>query len=348
MLRKIPNYEYRDNNKNTSDSSSGCEDDFDADDSYVNDGDEHETNEMDPTAAVTALNLSPMPHFPPPPDYPPPAARTQTQTPQRSRYYYYENSKTVEMNGGSRRRVGSLDRDCGYTTDGNEICSQYNRHNGSNPTSSSHSANNSFSSTSSSSNSSVVMHKMKMPSSQMRYQPPPPSSQQQQPPLSSTNPNTHEFDNIEIFSTEQEKRFPHKTLTSLSKSSKNKMHHDSIRSGTTNSNQNINVVELFEQNLIPFGGSAASFARESKLHANAEPQVSFMKFFFESALHNDFELNINLFTVEIRKGFSRIGFSSFFYSSSVVLQQALLSLSLFLCRKKIISSFALHFAFSVS
>lgn len=256
MLRKISNYEYRDNNKNTSDSSSGCEDDFDADDSYVNDADEHKTNEMDPTAA-TALNISPMPHFPPPPDYPPPSARNQT--PQRSRYYYYENGKT-DMNG-SRRRVGSLDRDrdCGYTTDGNEICSQY-RHNVSNPTSSSHSANNSFSSTSSSSNSSVVMHKMKMPQSQMRY----PST------------NTNEFDSIEIFSTEHEKRFPHKTLALLSKTSKNKMHHDEIRSD--NSQPNINVVELFEQNLIPFGGSAASFARESKLHTNTEPQVSFIKF----------------------------------------------------------------------
>lgn len=254
MLRKIPNYEYRDNNKNTSDSSSGCEDDFDADDSYVNDGDENECNEMDsPTA--TALNHSPMPHFPPPPDYPPPTAHTQT--PQRSRYYYYENSKT-DMNG-SRRRVGSLDRDCGYTTDGNEICSQY-RHNGSNPTSSSHSANNSFSSTSSSSNSSVVMHKMKMPQSQMRYTP------------TNTNTNSNDFDRSEIFSTEQEKRSPHKMLTLLSKSSKNKTHQECVRSG------NSNVVEIFEQNLIPFGGSAASFARESKLHSNAEPQVSFIKF----------------------------------------------------------------------
>ncbi|XP_031632263.1 uncharacterized protein LOC116346382 isoform X2 [Contarinia nasturtii] len=255
MLRKIPNYEYRDNNKNTSDSSSGCEDDFDADDSYVNDCDEHESRKMDATAAT--LNLSPMPHFPPPPDYPPPTARTQT--PQRSRYYYYENGKT-DMSG-SRRRVGSLDRDCGYTTDGNEICSQY-RHNGSNPTSNSHSANNSFSSTSSSSNSSVVMHKMKMPQSQMRY------------PLQT---NTSDFDSIEIFSTEQEKCFSHKTLTSLSKSSKNKMNHggDAVRSD--NSNQNINVVELFEQNLIPFGGSAASFAREAKLHTNAEPQVKWVR-----------------------------------------------------------------------
>lgn len=266
MLRKIPNYEYRDNNKNTSDSSSGCEDYFDADDSYVNDGDEHESHQTDSTAA-TALNLSPMPHFPPPPDYPPPAA--QTQTPQRSRYYYYENSNKTEMNG-SRLRVGSLDRDCGYTTDGNEICSQYNRHNGSNPTSNgSHSANNSFSSTTSSSNSSVVMHKVKMPQTQLRY----PS------PNTNTNNTNNDFDSIEIFTTEQEKRFPHKTLASLSKCSKNKMHYGdgaSVRSG--NSSQNINVVELFEQNLIPFGGSAASFAREAKLHTNVEPQVSFINF----------------------------------------------------------------------
>lgn len=267
MLRKIPNYEYRVNNKNTSDSSSGCEDDFDADDSYVNDGDEHVAPiQMDSTAA-TALNLSPMPHFPPPPDYPPPAARTQT--PQRSRYYYYENNSKTEMNG-SRLRVGSLDRDCGYTTDGNEICSQYNRHNGSNPTSNgSHSANNSFSSTSSSSNSSVVMHKVKQPQSQLRY-----------PPPNTNNTNTNnDFDSIEIFTTEQEKRFPHKTLASLSKSSKNKMHYGdgaSVRSG--NSSQNINVVELFEQNLIPFGGSAASFAREAKHPTTAEPQVSFINF----------------------------------------------------------------------
>lgn len=263
MLRKIPNYEYRDNNKNTSDSSSGCEDDFDADDSYVNDGDEHESNEME-SSASTAMNISPMPHFPPPPAYPPPSDHpaVQTQTPQRSRYYYYENGKADILNG-SQRRVGSLDRDCGYTTDGNEICSQY-RHNGSNPTSSSHSANNSFSSTSSSSNSSVVKHKMKMPQSQMRYPP----------------KNTNDFDNIEIFSTEQEKRFPHKTLSSFSKSSKNKiLHGDGIRSDNNiNSNKNINVVELFEQNLIPFGGSAASFVRETKIHTNAEPQVSFMKF----------------------------------------------------------------------
>lgn len=260
MLRKIANYEYRDNNKNTSDSSSGCEDDFDADDSYVNDGDEHTPNGMDSTATATALNLSPMPHFPPPPDYPPPAAARIQTTPQRSRYYYYENSSGKSDMNGSRRRVGSLDRDCGYTTDGNEICSQY-RHNGSNPTSNSHSANNSFSSTSSSSNSSVVMHKMKLPPSQMRY-----------PPA-----NTNEFENIEIFSTEHEKRFPHKTLASLSKSSKTKIQPDSgVRSG--NSNQNINVVELLEQNLIPFGGSAASFARETKNHTIVEPQVSFINF----------------------------------------------------------------------
>lgn len=270
MLRKIPNYEYRDNHKNTSDSSSGCEDDFDADDSYVNDGDETEPHQMDSTAA-TALNLSPMPHFPPPPDYPPPA-NARIQTPQRSRYYYYEQNGKTEMNG-SRLRVGSLDRDCGYTTDGNEICSQYNnqRHNGSNTTSNgTHSANNSFSSTSSSSNSSVVMHKVKQPQPQMRY-----------PPTNSTN----DFDSIEIFTTEQEKRFPHKTLASLSKTSKTKMQHyadaGSVRSG--NSSQNINVVELFEQNLIPFGGSAASFAREAKLHSNVEPQVSFINFWKMSA-----------------------------------------------------------------
>lgn len=281
MLRKIPNYEYRDNSKNTSDSSSGCEDDFDADENYVNDGDE--PNGIDSTAATTALNLSPMPHFPPPPDYPPPVATAaaRLQTPQRSRYYYYENTNSKnELMNGSRLRVGSLDRDCGYTTDGNEICSQYNnRQNGSSNApsngSSSHSANNSFSSTSSSSNSSVVMHKMKMPpQSQMRY------------PASNSNPN--DFESIEIFTTEQEKRFPHKTLASLSKSGKNKMHHhDGIRSacsgitnGTSsnNSSQNINVVEMLEQNLIPCGGSAASFAREAKFHGNAvaEPQVSFI------------------------------------------------------------------------
>lgn len=292
MLRKIPNYEYRDNNKNTSDSSSGCEDDFDADDSYVNDdGDDHVSNGgIDSTAVTTALNLSPMPHFPPPPDYPPPAAAARIQTtPQRSRYYYYENtnSSKTELMNGSRLRVGSLDRDCGYTTDGNEICSQYNNHrqngtNGapSNGSSSTHSANNSFSSTSSSSNSSVVMHKMKMPpQSQMRY-----------PAANSQHAN--DFESIEIFTTEQEKRFPHKTLASLSKTSgKNKMHHhhDGIRSacsGNSSSNnsngsqssQNINVCEMLEQNLIPCGGSAASFAREAKFHGNAvaEPQVSFI------------------------------------------------------------------------
>lgn len=93
----------------------------------------------------------------------------------------------------------------------------------------------------------------------------------------------NEFENIEIFSTEQEKRFPNKTLSSLSKSSKTKVLHDGVRSGN-NSNQNINVVELLEQNLIPFGGSAASFAREAKIHTNVvEPQVSFINFSRENA-----------------------------------------------------------------
>lgn len=320
MLRKIPNYEYRDTSKNTSDSSSGCEDDFDGDENYgINDGDDHhDLNGIDSTAATTALNLSPMPHFPPPPDYPPPsataaaaaaatAARLQ-HTPQRSRYYYYENTnnKIELMNGGSRLRVGSLDRDCGYTTDGNEICcSQYNNrqnggggggvgsnvlsNGGGGGSNSSHSANNSFSSTSSSSNSSVVMHKMKIPAqsqSQMRY------------PASNNTIQPNDFESIEIFTTEQEKRFPHKTLASLSKNGKNSSrmhHHDGIRSAcsngisnggsTTNISQNMNVVEMLEQNLIPCGGSAASFAREAaKFHGNgtaataavAEPQVSFI------------------------------------------------------------------------
>lgn len=77
-----------------------------------------------------------------------------------------------------------------------------------------------------------------------------------------------DFDSLDIFSTEQEKRFAHKTIA---KCGKTKMH--DARSGS--SNQNITAVELYEQNLIPFGGSAASFAREAK-GQSTDPQVSFM------------------------------------------------------------------------
>lgn len=275
MLRKIPNYEYRENGrgKNSSDSSSGCEDDFDADDSYVNDGDDHGyANHIDALTAATAasLNLSPVPHFPPPPDYPPPQSTKSTATVtsattgrSRSRYYYYESDKTDTEICNQRRRVGSLDRDCGYTTDGNDMCNQYRPHtvNQSN----SHSANNSFSSTSSSSNSSVVMHKTKkMPhstSTASRY----------------AAPNPMDFVNgIEVFTmTEHEKRYPFKAHSATTKPTKSKQKALDMR--TMNPKHCISAAEMIEQNSIRMGGSAASIARE---YSNAEPQVRIFDRYF--------------------------------------------------------------------
>lgn len=271
MLRKIPNYEYRENGrgKNTSDSSSGCEDDFDADDSYVNDNDDHSyENHMDAltAAAAASLNLSPVPHFPPPPDYPPPSSTTTTPTTtgrNRSRYYYYESDKTdAAICNNQRRRVGSLDRDCGYTTDGNDMCSQYRPHtvNQSN----SHSANNSFSSTSSSSNSSVVMHKTrKMPHSTTtatRY----------------PAPNQIDFVNgCDVFAVTDEKRYPFKGHSATTKPTKCKQKVVDMR--TLNPNNCITAAEMIEQNSIRVGGSAATIARE---YLNGEAQVrSFIAIF---------------------------------------------------------------------
>lgn len=286
----MPNYEYRENGrgKNSSDSSSGCEDDFDADDSYVNDGDEHGyENHMDALAAATAasLNLSPVLHFPPPPaDYPPPAlmplqmngdggTATATTGRSRSRYYYYESDKSEAALCQQRRRVGSLDRDCGYTTDGNEMGSnQYRPHMATQSPHSSHSANNSFSSTSSSSNSSVVMHKQKkMPhstSTVSRYQAP--------------NPLDFVENGIEVFTrTENEKRYPFKHHSATTKPTKVKQ---KVADGRTMkpTTHCITAAEIIEQNSIRMGGSAASIARE---YANAEPQVSFFSLYNVDFFH---------------------------------------------------------------
>lgn len=272
-MRKIPNYEYRGNrnNKNSSDSSSGCEDDFDADDSYVNDSSELDYCKEMNTAIETSLNLnhSPMPHFPPPPDYPPPgslSARSQVQ--QRSRYYYYESGKS-DMNT-SRRRVGSLDRDCGYTTDGNEMCSRQNlNHHGNGG----HSANNSFSSTSSSSNSSVVMHKTKkLPQTQTRY--PMSETGNSREPTVTTN-GCHDLESNEIYTNEQEKRFPFKSQSATTtKTNKNRMYLDAMRTMNNSSKVNVMSAAELEQNSIRLGESAASIAREAKILNNSEPEVS--------------------------------------------------------------------------
>lgn len=306
MLRKMPNYEYRENGrgKNSSDSSSGCEDDFD--DSYTNDANEHGyENHMDALAAATAasLNLSPVLHFPPPPaDYPPPASMplqtsgtaAATTGRSRSRYYYYESDKTDAALCNQRRRVGSLDRDCGYTTDGNDMgTNQYRPHTANQ--SNSHSANNSFSSTSSSSNSSVVMHKTKkMPhstSTASRYQ----------------APNPLDFVNgIEVFAmTENEKRYPVKHHAATTKPTKVKQKAADGRA--IKPTHCITAAEMIEQNSIRMGGSAASIAREY-----AEPQVSFSRLikvnlcdFFWIA-HTNFQkfaklIQIPLFSMHFRR-----------------------------------------------
>lgn len=234
MLRKISNYEYRENNtKNTSDSSSGCEDDFDADD--VHDGDEQDyssqINEMT-LATKTSLNLSPMPHFPPPPDYPPP---TSTSTRNKCRYFYYENGKTY-LSHSNQHHIGSIDRDCDYTTDGNDVCSQY-RQNTFNETNS-RSVNNSSSSTSRSSNNSVLVHNtMKNTQTQVQYQ-------------------TKNLDAIELCTTEQEKQYPFRLHSATAKMNK--------------VNYCTNTGDFSEKDPIRFGG-AATIEHDC---TNIEPQVS--------------------------------------------------------------------------
>lgn len=234
MLRKISNYEYRENTtKNTSDSSSGCEDDFDADDSYVHDGDAQDyisqINEMT-SATETSLNLSPMPHFPPPPDYPPP-----TSTRNKCRYYYHENGKTY-LSHSNQHHIGNIDRDCDYTTDGNDVCSQY-RKNTLNQTNN-RIVNNSCSSTSRSSNNSVLVHNtMKNPQTQLQHP-------------------TKKLDAIELC-TEQEKPYPFRLHSATTKMNK--------------VNYCTNTADFLEKNSIRIGGGAATIAHN---FTNIEPQVS--------------------------------------------------------------------------
>lgn len=318
---------YRDNDKNSSNSSSGCEEDFsfETDDNYVNDVDDpngpvmfasakhNYTNhikdiftnvdEMKNSTVTASLNLSPIPHFPPPPDYPPPSAlsASRTQTQPRSRYYYYENGAN-DVNC-TRRRVGSLDRDCAYAIDDmygtgqpqqngpNSINGSsnfvMNARSASNGTTNSHSsANNSFSSSSSCSNSSVVMYKSN--NNNKKGAVPPHAVAQMRFSPATTKPIAPESDSIEIY--EQDKRYPFKSHSSSAsstasatnkstKNSKNKLHHDTLRS-INGGGHSISAAEIYEQNSIQVGGSAASIAREAKLFATngAEPQVSFLQF----------------------------------------------------------------------
>lgn len=318
---------YRDHDKNSSNSSSGCEEDFsfETDDNYVNDVDDtnetvmfssskHNYNnhiediftnvdEMKSSTTATAtaaLNLSPLPHFPPPPDYPPPNAMSvsRTQTQPRSRYYYYENG--INDVNCMRRRVGSLDRDCSYAMDemygsGYQQSPQQqhqlngqNSMNGSNRSTNNgtNSANNSFSSSSSCSNSSVVMYnknkKVAPAHAQIRFS----------PVTIKQNPN--ELDCTVLYEQQQQpdnnnKRNPFKSHSSSAsstasatskstKNTKNKIHHDTLRS--INGDHSISAAEIYEQNSIQVGGSAASFAREAKFLTNVEPQVNLIFVFF--------------------------------------------------------------------